>query len=965
MEAEPPIETTESETAPATPPAQDFGPGFRPIALLPDIAQPPSPNLSEEAAQAAWVAATACWHPALLAKSEALPRIEDVESATPPETRDLRIVAAGASARLPSGYRTSAEDTGIVMVDGSQDRPATIADLLERAGVTAADPGIEGVELAEGFLALGSAYGWLRELTVAMGHVDTIDHDSLTRETLTGARAWAAGDMPAARNRLRAAFEVLTQARERFYSTEAYLVDLTLLDPASRPEELDDPLAARTPFTLLAPARAIEGIATRDPDRIAAFRAAVDEGWADLIGGVYAEVDEPLLPLTSILYQFRKGGEVYRAHLEGRNVETLARRRFGLYPQLPQIAKRFGFRFGLPLGFDAGKFPIRSEMKRLWESPDGSTLEALNRVPIAGDRPSEGARLPWRLAQTMKDDYTAGLIVVHWSGRVAPWYADLRRVLSFSPVLMRASTVNDFFHHTDRPFESFRVTPDEYVNPYLDQAVRRNDPAPISARADHARLRARLDAVEATRALASALSPDGLGPEPGTIEDALENGRYDEATAGLDQAEAAGAEAAARGIVGVGGEGRPGYLIINPVGVARRVAVVLPDAAMDLRPEGPLRAAQFTDEGVSAVVDLAAFGYAWVPRETPNDAPSAPRDLLFIKDRSLHHESMTVGLDPKSGGILGVKGINEDTARLGQQLVIVGLTGADGQPALSKMKGTGFEADYAGPALVQATTTGTLHHPADDRRLATFSQRFRLWTGRPGLEIEIGLSDLDPSWLDSMRTASPWSSYLACRWAWPDPESTLRRTSLLTPERTDAERPETPDSIDITSRRRRTSLLFGGLAHHRRIRPRMLDTLLVAEGERARTFRLGVALDLEHPWQASSDMLAPAFVVPTQAGPPKTGAAGWLVTADSNSVAVVGLSYLERSGDGRGWGLSITLLETAGRSTRCKVRTFRDPTWARQVDFHDEAISDLTTDGDAVLVDLTPHELARIDVTLG
>jgi len=52
------------------------------------------------------------------------------------------------------------------------------------------------------------------------------------------------------------------------------------------------------------------------------------------------------------------------------------------------------------------------------------------------------------------------------------------------------------------------------------------------------------------------------------------------------------------------------YLVFNPLGVPRRVAVILPDAALDLRPEGPLRATQFTEEGVCAVVDLPAFGFA-------------------------------------------------------------------------------------------------------------------------------------------------------------------------------------------------------------------------------------------------------------------------------------------------------------------------------------------------------------------
>ena len=64
-----------------------------------------------------------------------------------------------------------------------------------------------------------------------MGHADVLDAESLAREVLSGAAAWQSGDAPAATNRLRAAFELLTQARERFYPVDAYLIDLCLLDP--------------------------------------------------------------------------------------------------------------------------------------------------------------------------------------------------------------------------------------------------------------------------------------------------------------------------------------------------------------------------------------------------------------------------------------------------------------------------------------------------------------------------------------------------------------------------------------------------------------------------------------------------------------------------------------------------------------------------------------------------------------
>jgi alpha-mannosidase len=248
--------------------------------------------------------------------------------------------------------------------------------------------------------------------------------------------------------------------------------------------------------------------------------------------------------------------------------------------------------------------------------------------------------------------------------------------------------------------------------------------------------------------------------------------------------------------------------------------------------------------------------------------------------------------------------------------------------------------------------------------LASFRQRVRLWAGRPLLELSVTLSDIDSAWLASIADADPWSSYFACRWAWPDPNSMLRRTCLLAPEMTEAERPETPDALDISTRRQRTCLLFGGLAYHRRHGARMLDTLLIAGREAEREFRLGIAMDFEYPFHAAFDLQAPALVVPTDAGPPHTGPSGWLFRSDNKGVAITAVEYVEETEGARGWGLAFHMIETAGRPARCKLRLFRNPTWARQTDFQNEVIVDLPIDGDSVLIDFTPHELARVEVSL-
>ena len=432
----------------------------------------------------------------------------------------------------------------------------------------------------------------LRELTTAMGHADMLDAESLTRELLAGAHAWRIGDWPGSVNRLRAAFEVLTQVRERFYPVDAYVIDLCLLDPSMGEGVLADPLATPVAISFLAQAGAIETSRVTRSAADGGASQAIADGWADVVGGTYAESrgSAPALGIDPLAVPPRAPGRTGPL-LEDRSAETYARRRFGLYAQLPQIAKRFGFRYAVHLGFDAGRFPIPSETKRLWESPDGSSLESLMRPPLAADRPAQGWSLPWRLAATMKNDHVAALPLAHWPRPVAPWYLDLRRVATYSPVLGRWTTLNDFFHLSDRPYETFRPESDQYVTPYLQQAVAKRESQPVTRLTRHHRLRARLDAAWTFQALAQAIAAASqAAAEPAAtdasvsnpldeLETLIESGRHAEVEEGLDEAIAMEAEALTNRLVTVAADSgsgdpspsipkRPGYLVLNPIGLS-------------------------------------------------------------------------------------------------------------------------------------------------------------------------------------------------------------------------------------------------------------------------------------------------------------------------------------------------------------------------------------------------------------
>jgi alpha-mannosidase len=389
----------------------------------------------------------------------------------------------------------------------------------------------------------------------------------------------------------------------------------------------------------------------------------------------------------------------------------------------------------------------------------------------------------------------------------------------------------------------------------------------------------------------------------------------------------------------------------------------LPDAPGNLRPEGALRAAQLIDDGVYAVVELPAFGFAWIDLEISGGSSPAGATGPSARGRKVRNESIELEIDATTGGIRGLMAAGEKMARLGQQLVVAGLADA-GKPLASQMRCDRFEVDYNGPALVQATSTGTLVDPRQGDCLARFVQRYRLWAGRPMLEIEVNLSELDPSWLARAAQADPWSVYVASRWAWPDSNSMLRRTSFWASELTEVERPETPDVIDISTRNQRTALIFGGLPYHRKHGERMLDSLLIAGSETPRSFSLGVALELEYPFHAAQDALTPATVVPMDDGPPAAGNTGWLAKIDRKGIAVSHMEFVEAVGEGKGWGLIFHLLDTTGQAGRCRLRLFRNPISARQIDFLGDTIVELSVQDDAVLIDLTPHELARVAVTM-
>jgi hypothetical protein len=410
----------------------------------------------------------------------------------------------------------------------------------------------------------------------------------------------------------------------------------------------------------------------------------------------------------------------------------------------------------------------------------------------------------------------------------------------------------------------------------------------------------------------------------------------------IEDAQKRAAEALANRLLARALPGPGGLLVLNPCSFKRRAAIEIPDLAAPLPLEGPLKACQVDANGGRVVLETPAFGFAWLPRTgSAAAAPTAAR-MRLADETTVRNEFFEAEIDPVSGGLKAIRDARTRVSRLGQQLVF--------NPG-STMRARHLKIVSTGPALGEVVSEGALFD-LQNEVLGTFRQRFRAWIGRPVLEMRIEIYPTKPP------QGYPWHAYFGARFAWRDERAILRRGSLGGSMETAHTRPESPDYLEVRSGSHSTILFPGGLPFHQRHGGRMLDVILAPEGETAKAFEIGIALDREYPAQTALGLVSPPIVVPTPQGPPHIGATGWLFHLDAPNIL---LTSLRPAADGSD-AVAARMLECGGVSGSASWRSVRNPTRAKFTDSCGRTLSDATIDGDAVQFEAAPHELLNLRI---
>jgi hypothetical protein len=902
---------------------------------------------------------TALWHPAALLGAAGPPRVASPYDHDKPTAGHLYAVAAQPTAMLPDDWKYRVKEAGAVAFEATASREETLANLREalrdQPGAAPEQAALLDLDAQRfgPFFGVGFGHTMIEGLCEAMSHQNLLAADEFWKEVQEAARAAAGNDNDAVRRALQSAADRLMSAREVLYPVSMHLVDLCLPDENQLAQPWPASLTGGLPCNVIACAALLERLSREQPEKFALLRERVAADHAEVIGGPYLEREDAILPLESQLANLVKGPGVYK-ELLGREPRVFGRKRFGFHPQLPQLLNSVGINRVLLLAFDDSILPDFRATVVSWPSADGKQVEAFPRAPQPAETAQTYFHFAHHLHRTIMQDQSATLALLH-KGQAAPWYDDLLELSRFAPVLGRWATLTNYFNEVTAGDYASASSADDFRSSYLEERLPSAGKAPpevqrepISGLVRQMRLRRGVDTAWTLCALHRALAgkvPDGATPEIEKALDALEErvefttaATQDEVTGAVDRA---AAELAKR-LMARATNDEPGYLLLNPCGFRRRVALALPDIPAPLPLNPPLIASQSDGKTGRLVVEIPALGFAWVPKRGPAAAPPASRMKLADK-RCVRNESFEAEVDATTGGLKAIRDHRSRVNRLGQMLVF--------NPG-STMHVDKIETVSTGPALGEIVSEGVLAD-VQNQVIAHWRQRFRAWVGRPVLDLRIEIHPVAPP------VGYPWHSYYAARFAWRDERNAvLLRGSGGGPQPTTHPRPESPDFIELRSGAYRTTILPGGLPFHQRQGTRMLDVLLICEGEEARAFDLAVALDRDYPMQTALGMATPPVVVETSKGPPHVGATGWLFHLDAPNLLMTSLRPDPRGAD----AVTARLLECAGHDGPAEFRCARDPRRGMLLDGRGNQLLEASVKGDAVSLDVSRHDLLQLRV---
>jgi len=956
-------------------------------------------DLNERNAASLLNAFAVAWHPWLLHRSARIPEFRQAESTELPTGQHLILVPECSEDWMGHDWQEKLSDTLSVVFHGCGDRDEWIRAIDEEFGVAAE---IIPESLLADFFALGTTHLQVMLLSRRMHHFVDPDSYLLETEAFAAAEAAVAGDETKARDHLRRCFECLQDCREQFYPVDCYLLDVCLPSDQSTTADLQSLITESPSLSLVCSGQELQKFCEDDPDFIPSVRSALESDRLSLLTGHQHELRISLGSLSAVYSDLHAAQHWRRHHLKDRSVYW-ARRRFGMTSSLPSLLSLFNFGGALHVVLDDGLYPDREFGQLSWQAPDGSTIDSVSRIPLAIDGASSFLRFADRFTESMQEDTTAVMLLARLPMLQSPWLTDMQIAAGYAPVLGRFVTMTDFIDQTGNQASATKFDEGEYLSPYLIQSSVLKTEAPITSPAELHQQRAQLETAAFVQALGGILKPKrAVAMSVEATETALSNEesrRIDLTTSDPDtpdqQSERLGritdsitrqqTEAASQlaSMVPTTDSVGQGILLINPLPWKRRCCVPWPSDYQPPAKSGCLTALWRQDQEQLIDAELPAGGFAWI-HETDASHPamtaSPAKGKPLADDLIMRNEYFEVALSETTGGISAVNFHNQRSNRVSQQVAF-----RYDNPKTVTINEDEMTLPYAAVRMVSSRVVsagpfrGTIENTCENvdvetqEVMARFRQTVTVERTSPRIHIQIEFDDLA-----SVPDGNPWMTYYACRFAWDNPGASITRSMLGQASGFRMERFEAPDYVEVADSDQRLLIVPHGRPYHRRSGPRMLDSLLLVDGETERRFDFSLDFDQPFPMRTAMEVLQPPLPATTSARIPSGAGSAWILGLSAKNVIIARTRWepadeqpdvsddSDDSDDtavpssGR---LVLLLQETEGKATACLVRTARPPVSARLRHPDGTGIHELPVLEDGVSVEFRRFHINEVELT--
>lgn len=965
-------------------------------------------DLAETEAASLWNAIACAWHPKLLAQSASLPLLRQAESQYGYPGRRIVLVPSSAEAWMPHEWRTVLREQDHVILDGCTERSEYLSAIAQHVPA----PVIEGGAtistaagdflFAEDFVAFGTVVVQLQLLSRRRHHYVDPDQILLTAEMRAAATAAVTGDEDTARQHLQKAWDQLREVRERIYPQACFLLDLCLPGEQDSAEVILSALESGSPVNLLCSASELRQATESSPAALDMLAQAAADGRLQILGGHAIESRTGLGSMAALINDLQQGASELQ-HLLGITPRHWARRRFGLTASLPAVLSWLGYESALHVALDDGLYPDRERSQFDWQAPDGSLIAAASRIPIAIDSAAGFQKLADRLNETMQEDQTAALFLARLPQTRGPWLTDLKKAAAWAPVLGEFASMDSVCQNASGSRLAELNQHSDYLSPALIQSsVLRTEPpitGPALIRCWQQELESLRQLVAIARIMRAELTQTAVEDQLQGLQQRLADAellhvdietmlpekqpQLDSAWAGLRQALKLLREDVADAIsarIPSQPAAVRGLLLLNTLPFSRIHEVHWPAGWQRPAAEAAVEAAQaagtHSGSGHSAderlLVKLPPGGFVWL-HEADSGRPvqalttAGKREPPLAEPLKLRNRHFEVTLSERTGGVASVVYHGQRGNRLSQQ------AGFRFEREIT-LPDDGFgevrKTSYAVPRLVQQRvldsgsvfaaleTTTEFFSPQDGALLGRVVQVTAVDRVRPRLQLQLTLQDAGAVPVKG----NPWLAGWCCRFAWEQESAIVHRSVLGQSAGFRLERIESPDYVEAEDGSRRLVIVSDGRPWHRKAGPRMLDSLLICEGETERTFRFWVDFDQPHPLRTAEEMLTPVVEYPVEGRVPTGTASAWILGLSAKNVQLVSGDYQQRR-PAESDLLTLILSETDGIGGDCFIRTARRPAGAWQMHPGRQAKSALTLSPDGVLVPLSAWQLKEIQLT--